>query len=133
MKFRCRRQFLHLAAGVAALPAMSRIVQAQAYPTRPVRMIVPAPAGGGHDTVARLMSQFLSEQLGTSFIVDNRLDATGNIGTEAVVRAAPDGYTLLLASASDAINATFYEKLSFNFIRDIAPVAAIMRVPGAMT
>jgi tripartite-type tricarboxylate transporter receptor subunit TctC len=127
-----RRQVLHLAAGAAALPALSRIAWAQAYPSRPVRLIVPAPAGGGYDFAARLMSQSLSERLGTSFIVDNRPGAGGNIGTEAVVRAPPDGYTLLLVAAANAINATLYEKLNFNFIRDIAPVATILGVPNVM-
>src|SRR5262249_34348077 len=115
-----RRQFLHLAAGAAALPAVARIARAQAYPSRPVRLIVPAPAGGGYDLTARLISQVLSERLGAPFIVDNRPGGGGNIGTEAVVRASPDGYTLLLVAAANAINATFYEKLNFNFIRDIA-------------
>jgi len=127
-----RRKFLHVAAGAAALPAVSRLVWAQAYPTRPVRLIVPAPAGGGYDFAARLMSQFLSERLGTSIIVDNRPGAGGNIGTETVVRAPPDGYTLLLVAAANAINATLYEKLNFNFIRDIAPVATIVGVPNVM-
>src|SRR5260370_33135414 len=120
-----RRSFLHLAAGAAALPAVSRIASAQSYPSRPVRVIVPAPAGGGYDIVARLMSQFLSERLGQQFIVENRPGAGGNIGTETVVRAAADGYTLLLVASANAINATLYEKLNFNFIRDIAGVAGI--------
>ena len=120
-----RRVFLHLAAGAAALPAVSRIAWAQAYPTRPVRVIVPfAPAGDTH-LVARLMGQWLSERLGQPFIIENRPGAGTNIGTEAVVRAPADGYTLLLASPPAAINATLYEKLSFDFIRDIAPVASI--------
>jgi tripartite-type tricarboxylate transporter receptor subunit TctC len=127
-----RRNFLHLAAGAAALPLAPHVARAQAYPTRPVRLIVPAPAGGGYDIVARLISQFLSERLGAPFIVDNRPGAGGNIGTEAVVRASADGYTLLLVAAANAINATLYEKLNFNFIRDIAPVAAIVGVPNVM-
>jgi tripartite-type tricarboxylate transporter receptor subunit TctC len=125
-----RRQFLHLAAGAAALPALSRIASAQAYPTRPVRIIGGAPAGGGIDIVARLMGQWLSERLGQQFIIENRPGAGTNIATEAVVRAAPDGYTLLLAFSSNATNATFYERLNFNFIRDIEPVASVMRVPN---
>jgi tripartite-type tricarboxylate transporter receptor subunit TctC len=128
-----RRQFLQLAAGAATLPAASRIARAQPFPSRPVRMVVGASAGGGSDIVARPMGQWLSERLGRPFVIENRPGADGNIGTEAVVRAAPDGYTLLLASASNAINATLYSKLSFNFIRDIAPIAGIMRVPNVMT
>src|SRR5438445_7387405 len=110
-----RRQFLHLAAGAAALAVAPRIAFAQAYPTRPVRLIVMAPAGGGYDIVARLMSHFLSERLGQQFIVENRPGAGGNIGTETVARAAADGYTLLLVASANAINATLYEKLNFNF------------------
>ncbi len=127
-----RRQFLHLAAGAAALPGMSRLAWAQAYPTRPVRFIVGAPAGGGNDIVARLIGQWLSERLGQQFVIDNRAGAGTNIGTEAVVRAPPDGYTLLLVPSSAAINATLYEKLNFNFIRDIAPVAGLVGVPNVM-
>jgi tripartite-type tricarboxylate transporter receptor subunit TctC len=126
MKFPHRRQFLHLAAGAAALPAASRIARAQAYPTRPVRMIVGFPAGNASDIVARLMAQSLSERLGQQFIVENRPGASGNIGTEGVVRAPPDGYTLLMEVVTgSAINATLYPNLNFNFIRDIAPVASI--------
>src|SRR6476661_2924885 len=117
-----RRKFLHLAAGAAALPMASRIVRAQTYPTRPVRVIVPFAPAGDTDLVARLMGQWLSERLGQPFIIDNRPGAGTNIGTEAVVRAPPDGYTLLLVNAANAINATLYEKLNFNFIRDIAPI-----------
>src|SRR5881398_1738107 len=113
-----RRKFLHLAAGAAALPAVSRTARAQAYPTRPVRWIVPFPAGGPTDILARLIGQWLSERLGQPFIIDNRPGAGGNIGTEAVVRAPPDGYTLLLAGTFNAINATLYDKLNHNFIRD---------------
>jgi tripartite-type tricarboxylate transporter receptor subunit TctC len=127
-----RRRFLHLAAGAAALPAVSRFAWAQAYPTRPVRLIVGYPAGGGQDIVARLMGQWLSERFGQPFVIENRAGAGGNIGTEAVVRAPPDGHTLLLTGSSDAINATLYEKLNFNFIRDIAPVTGIIRAPNAM-
>jgi tripartite-type tricarboxylate transporter receptor subunit TctC len=127
-----RRRFLHLAAGAAALPAVSRFAWAQAYPTRPVRLIVGYPAGGGQDIVARLMGQWLSERFGQPFVIENRAGAGGNIGTEAVVRAPPDGHTLLLTGSSDAINATLYEKLNFNFIRDIAPAAGIVGVPNVM-
>jgi len=124
-----RRQFLHLAAAAAALPAVSRLAWAQTYPTRPVHVIVGFAAGGGVDITARLIGQWLSERLGQSFITENRPGAGGNIGTEAVVNAAPDGHTLLLATVPNAVNATLYEKLNFNFIRDIAPVAGIIRVP----
>jgi tripartite-type tricarboxylate transporter receptor subunit TctC len=124
-----RRQFLHLATGAAALPAVSRIARAQTYPTRPIRFIVPFPAGGVGDILARLMGQWLSERLGKQFIVENRPGAGSNVGTESVVRAAPDGYTLLLAGTPNAINATLYEKLNFNFINDITPVAGIFRGP----
>src|SRR6266487_4175529 len=127
-----RRQFLHLAAGAAALPAVSRIASAQAYPSRPVRIIVGFPAGGGADIVARLIGQWLSERLGQQFIIENRPGAGTNIATEAVVRAAADGYTLLLVHAANAFNATLYDKLNFNFIRDIAPVAGIIVVPNVM-
>jgi tripartite-type tricarboxylate transporter receptor subunit TctC len=127
-----RRQFLHLAAGAAALPAVSRIAQAQAYPSRPVHLIAPFAAGGTSDTVARLMGHWLSERLGQPFVIENRPGSGGNIGTEAVVRASPDGYTLLMAGGYNAINATFYDKLNFNFIRDITAVAGIVRVPSVM-
>jgi tripartite-type tricarboxylate transporter receptor subunit TctC len=127
-----RRQFLHLAAGAAALPAMPRIARAQPYPSRPVRIIIPFPAGQATDTVARLMGQSLLERLGQPFVIENRTGAGGNIGTETVVRATPDGYTLLLVGLSNAINATLYEKLNFNFIRDIAPVASIGGGPYIM-
>src|SRR5262249_21767098 len=123
-----RRQSLRLtAAGAATLPAMLRFAWAQNYPTRPVRIIIGAPAGGPTDTSARLIGQWLSERLGQPFIIENRPGAGGNIGTEAVVRASPDGYTLLLVSAANAISATLYEKLNFKFIPDIAPVASITR------
>src|SRR5262245_1899714 len=127
-----RRKFLHLAAAAAALPAVSRIARAQTYPTRPVRIVVGATAGGGFDISARLMGQWLSERLGQPFVIENRPGAASNIATEAVVRAPPDGYTLLLVNAANAINATFYGNLNFNFLRDIAPVAGIMRVPTVM-
>jgi tripartite-type tricarboxylate transporter receptor subunit TctC len=127
-----RRNFLNLAAGAAALPAVSRIARAQAYPVRPVRLIVPFAPGGGSDIIARLMGQWLSERLGQQFIIDNRPGAGSNIATEAVVRAPPDGYTLLVATSANAFNATLYEKLNFNFIRDIAPVAGIIIVPDVM-
>jgi tripartite-type tricarboxylate transporter receptor subunit TctC len=122
-----RRKFFHLVAGAAALPAVSRIARAQAYPSRPVRVIVGSSAGSAPDIVARLMGQWLSERLGQQFLVENRPGAGTNIGTEAVVRAPADGYTLLLVGAPNAINATLYDKLSFNFLRDIAPVAGISR------
>jgi tripartite-type tricarboxylate transporter receptor subunit TctC len=127
-----RRQFLHLTAGAAALPAVSRIARAQAYPVRPVRIIVGQTAGGGQDIVARLLGQWLSERLGQQFIVENRPGAGGNIGAEAAVRAPADGYTLFLVAVSNAINTTLYEKLNFNFIRDIAPVASIADAPLVM-
>jgi tripartite-type tricarboxylate transporter receptor subunit TctC len=127
-----RRQFLHLAAGVAALPAVSQFARAQAYPSRPVRIIVPFPAGQATDTIARLMGQSLSERLGQPFVIENRTGAGGNIGTESVVRATPDGYTLLLVGVSSAMNATLYNKLNFNFIREIAPVASIGGTPYVM-
>jgi len=127
-----RRRFLHLCAGAAALPASSRIVWAQVYPTRPVRLVVPFPAGQASDTVARLVGQPLSERLGQPVVIENRTGAGGNIGTEAVVRAAPDGYTLLLASLTNAVNATLYKKLNFNFIRDMTPVASIGGGPYLM-
>ena len=127
-----RRKFLHLATGAAALPAMSRIAWAQTYPARPVRLVVGFAAGSAPDIVARLVGQWLSERLGNPFVIDNRPGAGSNIGTEAVVRAPPDGYTLLMAVATNAVNATLYENLNFNFIRDIAPVATIARVPNVM-
>jgi len=124
-----RRRFLHLAAGAAALPAMARIARAETYPAKPVRIVVGIPAGGPIDISARLIGQWLSERLGQQFIIDNRPGAGGNIGTEAVVRAPADGYTLLLAYASSAINATLFDKLNYEFIRDIAPIATINRIP----
>jgi tripartite-type tricarboxylate transporter receptor subunit TctC len=132
MKLPHRRQFLHLAAGAATLPAVSRIAWAQDYPTRPVRLIVGFAPGGTTDITARLIGQWLSERLGQQFVIENRTGAATNIATEAVVRAPADGYTLLLVTASNAINATLYDKLSFNFIHDIAPVAGIIRYPLVM-
>src|SRR2546428_4576600 len=122
-----RRRFRHLAAGAAVLPALSRVARAQAYPTRPVRLIVGFAAGGGYDIVARLIGQWLSERLGQQFVIENRPGAGSNIATEAVVRAPPDGYTLLLVGSPNAINATLYDNLNFNFMRDIAPVASLIR------
>jgi tripartite-type tricarboxylate transporter receptor subunit TctC len=122
-----RRQFLDLAAGAAALFALPHIARAQAYPSRPVRLIVPLAPGGATDIVARLIGQWMSEHLGQPFVIDNRPGAGGNLGAEAVVKAQPDGYTILMASTTNAINATLYDNLSFNFIRDIAPVATISR------
>jgi tripartite-type tricarboxylate transporter receptor subunit TctC len=127
-----RRNFLHLAAGATALPAVSRIARAQTYPTRPVRIIVGSAAGGPSDILARLMGQWLSERLGQQFVIDNRPGGGGNIGTEAVVRAPADGYTLLLVGTAQAINATLYDKLNFHFIRDIAPVASVIRYSSVM-
>ena len=127
-----RRKFLHLAAGAVALPTVSRIARAETYPSRPVRIIVGFPAGNTSDTVARLAGQSLSERLGQQFIVENRPGAAGNIATEVVVRAAPDGYTLLEVISGNAANVTLYPNLNFDFIRDIAPVASICRVPDVM-
>jgi len=123
-----RRQFLHLAASAAALPTVSRLARAQAYPIRPVRIIVGFPAGGTTDVIARLMGQRLSERFGQQFVIENRPGAAGNIAAEAVAKAAPDGYTLLQVGTPNAINATLYTNLGFNFIRDIAPVSGVMRV-----
>jgi tripartite-type tricarboxylate transporter receptor subunit TctC len=127
-----RRQFLHLAAGAAALSFVSRPATAQAYPSRPVRLIVPVAAGGGTDITARLIGQWLSERLGQQFIVENRPGAGATIGTEMALHAPPDGYTLLLASLSNAVNVTLYQKLNYNFVRDIAPVAGIMGVSNVV-
>ena len=127
-----RRKFLHLAAGAAALPALSRIASAQAWPTRPVRIVVGFAAGGSTDIYARLTGQWLSERLGQPFVIENRPGAASNIATAAVVNAPPDGYTLLQVTLPNAINATLYEKLSFNFLRDMVPVASIARSPGVL-
>jgi tripartite-type tricarboxylate transporter receptor subunit TctC len=127
-----RRQFLHLAAGAAALPAVSRIASAQTYPAKPIRLIVGFAAGAGPDVTARLMGQSLSERLGQQFVIENRPGAGSNLGTEVVVRAPPDGYTLLLVTISNAWNATLYDNLNFNLIRDIAPVAGLTRATFVM-
>jgi tripartite-type tricarboxylate transporter receptor subunit TctC len=127
-----RRKFLHLAAGAAVLPALSLVARAGAYPSRPVRIIVPLAPGGATDIIARLLGQRLADRLGQPFIVENRSGGGGNIGTEVVVRADADGYTLLLVSPPNLINATLYDKLNFNFVRDIAPIAGIIRPPLVM-
>jgi tripartite-type tricarboxylate transporter receptor subunit TctC len=132
MKLPHRRHVLRLAAGAAALPAVSSVARAQSYPSRPVRIVVGAAAGSSPDIVGRLLGQWLSERLGQPFVTENRPGAGGNIGTEAVVRGSPDGHTLLLATSNNAINATLYDKLNFNFIRDIAPVAGIIRFSNVM-
>ena len=127
-----RRTFLQLAAGAAALPAVSRIAGAQTYPTRPLRLIIGYPPGGSADITARLTGQWLSERLGQPVVIESRPGAATNLATEAVVRAAPDGYTLLLVAPANAINATLYDKLTFNFLRDIEPVAGIIRFPNVV-
>jgi len=127
-----RRQFLHLAAGAAALTALSRATSAQSYPTRPVRLILPFGPAGATDITARLIGQSLSERLAEPFVIENRPGAGGNIATEAVVRAPPDGYTLLYVTTANASNATLYDKLNFNFIHDVAPVAATIGFPYIM-
>jgi tripartite-type tricarboxylate transporter receptor subunit TctC len=127
-----RRQFLHAAAGAVAFSALLSSAQAQTYPTRPVRIVVGFPAGGPTDIVARVMAQWLSERLGQEFFVENRPGAASNIGTEAALRAPPDGYSLLQVTSSNAVNATFYEKLNFDLMRDMTPVAGIIRVPFVM-
>jgi tripartite-type tricarboxylate transporter receptor subunit TctC len=127
-----RRRFLYLTTGAVAMPAVSRLALADTYPSRPVHLIVFYAAGGGNDILARLMGQWLSQRLGQSFVVENRPGAGGNVGTEYVVRSAADGYTLLLTSTANAVNAALYDKLDFNFIRDIAPVAAISREPNVV-
>jgi tripartite-type tricarboxylate transporter receptor subunit TctC len=128
-----RRQFLHVAAGAAVLPSVSRLARAQAYPSRPIHITVGFPAGNASDILARLMGQALSEQIGQSFIVENRPGAGSNVGTETVVRAPPDGYSLLLITQANALNTSIYDSLSFNFIRDIAPVGGGASVPYVMT
>src|SRR5438034_3446181 len=132
LKFPRRRQFLHLAAGAAALAALPRVARAQAYPTRPVHLISGFSAGGSSDTLARLIGQWLSETLNQPFVIENRAGAGGIIATEAVVRASPDGYTLLQVGPTSVINTTLYDKLNYNFIRDIAPVASISREASVM-
>ena len=127
-----RRRFLHLATGAAALPALPRVASALDYPTRPVHIIVGYAPGGTNDISARLMGQWLSEQFGRQFVIENHPGAGSNLATEAVVHAPPDGYTLLLVNTSNAINATLYDKLNFNFIRDVAPVAGILHSPPVM-
>src|SRR6476660_9547578 len=132
MKRPHRRQFLHLAAGAAALPTASRFAWAQAYPSRPVRLIIGYPPGGSADITARLTGQWLSERLGQPVVIESRPGAATNLATEAVVRASPDGYTLLLVAPANAINATLYDKLGFDFLRDIVPVAGIIRFPNVV-
>jgi tripartite-type tricarboxylate transporter receptor subunit TctC len=127
-----RRRFLHLAAGAAACPAVSRTAWSQSYPARPVRLVVQVPAGSAPDIIARVMADWLSERLGQQFVIDNRPGASGNIATEAVIRAPADGYALLLAMSANAINASLYDNLRFNFSRDTAPVASIARIPLAL-
>ena len=127
-----RRRILRLAAGAAALPALSRIARAQAYPSRPVRIVVGFPAGGALDTLARLMGQWLSERLGKPFVIENRPGAGSNIATEAVVRALPDGYTLLLVGPTQVMNVALYDHLNFDFLRDIAPIGGITFAPLVM-
>jgi len=127
-----RRQFLRMAAGAVALPVLPRVARAQAYPTRPVRLVVGFPPAGGADIFARLMGQSLSERVGQQFVIENRPGAASNIATEAVVRAPADGYTLLLVTNPNVVNATLYDKLNYNFIRDMAPVASLDRVPNVM-
>jgi len=132
MKLPHRRHVLHLAAGAAALPAASRIARAQAYPSRPVRLIAGFPAGGVVDMYARLISQWLSERLGQQFVVENRAGAGGNLAVEATIKAPPDGYTLLMIGSNNAWNVALYDNLNFNFVRDIAPIASIYRGSGVL-
>src|SRR5215510_10486319 len=127
-----RRKFLHLAAGAAALPAVSRVAWAQAYPSRPVRLLVGWPPGGAADVVGRLKDQLLSERLGQQLVIENRPGAGGNLAVEAALKAAPDGYTLLMIGSNNAWNVTLYDNLSFDFVRDIAPVASIIRGVGVL-
>ena len=129
MKLPHRRQFLHLAAGAAALPALPQIARAQGYPSRPINLVIPFPAGGAPDIIGRLTGQWLSERLGQPFVIENRPGFGGNIATEYVVRASPDGYTILMPVSTNAVNATLYPNLKFNFMRDIAPVAGIATSP----
>jgi len=132
MKHFPRRQFLHLAAGAAALPAVSHVARAQAYPTRPVRVLVGYPPGGVNDTYARLIGRLLSERLGQPFIIENRVGAGGTIAADAVVRSAPDGYTFLLTAANDAYNPSLYPNLKYDFMRDFAPIASIAFSPQVL-
>jgi tripartite-type tricarboxylate transporter receptor subunit TctC len=132
MKFSHRRQFMHLAAGAAVLPAVSHLARAQAYPARPVHVMVGYPPGTSPDVAARLIGQWLSERLGQQFVIENKVGASGNLAAEAVVRASPNGYMLLALGAPDAINVTFQEKLNFNLLRDIAPVAGLIRLPNVI-
>jgi tripartite-type tricarboxylate transporter receptor subunit TctC len=132
VKLAHRRRFLHLAAGAAVLPAVSRVAWAQTYPARAVRVVVPVAAGGANDVTARLVGQWLSERLGQQFFIENRPGAGTNVGTEAVIRASADGYTLLISGSNAAINSTLFQTLNFNFIRDTAPIASIVRVPQLM-
>ena len=127
-----RRKFLHLAAGAAALPTLPSMARAQAYPTRPVHVLVGFPAGASPDVAARLIGQWLSERLGQQFVIENKVGASGNLAAEAVVRASADGYTLLILGSTEAINVTFQDKLNYNLLRDIAPVAGLMRLPNAI-
>src|SRR5215471_4010501 len=127
-----RRRFLHLAAGAAALPALSRVTRAQAYPTRPVRLLIGFAPGGTQDVIGRLMGQWLMERLGQQFIIENRPGAASNIAAAAAIRSPPDGYTLFMIGPNNAINASVYDKLGFDILRDSAPVAGIMRVPNVM-
>src|SRR5438105_5667916 len=127
-----RRRFLHIAAGAAALPVTSWIARAQTYPSRPVRFVVGFAPGGGGDLATRLMAQWLSERLGQQFVVENRVGAASNLATEQVVRAPPDGYTLIQLNVANSINVSLYEKLSFNVLRDLVPIASFMRVPNVM-
>ena len=131
MKFP-RRGFLHLAAGATALPVLPRVAWAQAYPTRPVRLVVQSPPGGGADLVARMVGQWLTDWLGQQFFIDNRGGGGGNIVTDSVMRAVPDGYTLLWVNTTNAINPALYEKLRFVFMRDIAPVASVISIPNVL-
>src|SRR5438046_501291 len=127
-----RRQFLHLAGGAVALPAVSRIAQAQTYPSRPVRWIVSFAAGGPNDIVARIVGQYLSDHLGQQFVIENRAGAAGNVGMQSALNSAPDGYTIAFVGPNYAINPALYEKLPFDFIRDSVPVAGIMRLANVM-
>ena len=132
MKLPHRRQFLHLAAGAAVLPVVSQTATAQAYPSRPVRLVVGFAAGGTQDVIARLLGSWLSERLGQQVIIENRAGAASNIAAEAVIKSPPDGYTLFMVGPNNAINASLYDKLNFDFVRDFAPVAGILRVPNVM-